>query len=203
MNFDWQLYLFIYFAGVICAILMMLIQIVFVFTINWITKTNIFYKNLKKLDPHNIEAGIYSKYSSKLIYFLEPLLSWISVVFIIGRMFYTICNNIRVALQSTPEEIKILNFPLRNNPDLKPEVVWAHLMALRSKNGDIVNSYIISANLKEIKLKNSYFASDFAIENLKRLNVIDPEILSDTLETIKTDKIFKDEFEDGLYDGGH
>jgi len=60
-------------------------------------------------------------------------LSWVGVVVGLVKFAIVFLRIIRDVVAQTPEAIKVLRYPLRNNPDLSREAVWAYVYALGIK----------------------------------------------------------------------
>lgn len=112
--------------------------IVFNKAVDWlyskITGLDVFRENLKKLEMHYDfftgemkEYPVTNKEATKLI-LLEMSLSWISVIIQIWKTFKFFIQAIKEQLTVSPA-LKELYYPLRNNPYLEKEIVWARLIS--------------------------------------------------------------------------
>ncbi len=176
MWFDEHPYLIFYLVGFCCAVFLILVKIMVFSFLNWITKTNILNKNLKKILPPN-EETILAKWI-KLIGVLaaEAALSWINVIVSLFQIVVTILRVLREAFSSVPEEVKLLRFPLKNNPDMARESVWAYLIALNVKTGEkILTEIELISNLDEVRSYYPSFDYSSALKQLDGLNIISSE----------------------------
>lgn len=180
--------LYIYLAGCVAVVLLMQVKLFIFWFAAWITKGNVLAANLKKLKPPD-DRRLISKAATYVgIVLVEALLSWINVFIIIFQTLKMLLNVLRESLTETPESIKSLRFPLKNNPNMSSEAVWAHLQALTVESGvakpserDLLDS------LREIREYYPYpdFVSSEAVSNLQDLNVLNDEVLKRTFEVVQ------------------
>lgn len=172
-------YLFIYLLGSSLVILLTLFKIAIFYIIDWIIKANILNKNLKKLTkPDNTEWYLKVLRFFGLLLF-EAALSWINVVVVTGQILYHTLKVLREIFTPAPEEIKKLRFPLRNNPMLSAEAVWAYLMALNIKSGEALqNESVLFASLEEVLDNKHDFNFQNALDQLGNLNVLNSETIT-------------------------
>ncbi len=185
MPTDVQPYLSIYLIGCALVVFLTLFKVVIFWFIGWITKENILNKNLKKLQ-HPDETT----FTSKALLFLgaivlEAALSWVNVLVIIFQIIKMLLNVIREALTTKPEAIKALRFPLRNNPNMSREAVWAYLSALQIKVGEKQpNESDLLYSLEEVTDYYPSFNKKIALNQLKDLNIISNDIVISTLSEL-------------------
>lgn len=152
------------------VIILTLANLILFWSICWITKGNILRQNLKKVQaPDDLtflqQACIYIG-----LLLLNALFSWINVLLIPLEMIKMLLNVLREALASTPEEIKLLRFPLWNNPHMSREFVWAHYQALNVKAlGIRPNADNLNDSLNELVDYYPSFRKKEAINELKKL----------------------------------
>lgn len=172
-------YLFFYLTGCIFVALLISLKIIIFLAIGWITKGNILKRNFKKVLPPE-EGTFTEKASGFLILFaFDAALSWISVVVVLWQIATELLRTLRELLSPIPEAIKMLRFPLRNNPDMSRESVWAYLFALQIKvGGKQPTETELLGPLNEIFSYYPSFNRSAALKQLASLNVISPEVLS-------------------------
>ena len=169
--------------------------------LSWIIKENILNKNLKKIQPPNEDSFGIKAFKFFVSSIVEVALSWIGVTVNVFHIMIRLLKALREILVSTPEDIRLLRFPLRNNPNLSREAVWAYLNALNVKIGaDSVNAPNIVSHLNE--LCDYYPSTDKNEElaHLKRLNVIDESIITAALDNLSVPNDYIDTDPDDLED---
>ena len=178
-------YLFIYLIGCILVVILTLIKISLFWTIAWITKGNILNKNLKKLLSPN--KGTFIKKVTQFlgVLLLETALSWINVVVVLWQITTALLRTVREVFSSTPEAIKLLRFPLKTNPDMSREAVWAYVQALQVKGGgkQLSESELL-ATLNELFDQFPSFDRRDALKQLESLNVMSSGVISATLSRL-------------------
>jgi len=184
MFIDQHPYLSIYFLGSLLVILLTFVKIVFFYIINWTIKANIINKNLEKLSKPDDKAWYLKFLSSLGVLLVEAALSWINVVVVLGQMIYETVKILRDLLTSVPEEIKKLRFPLKNNPMLSKEAVWAYSTALYIKIGQALpNENVIIASIEDVLDNRPDFNYQIALDHLDSLNVVNSEIIASVRES--------------------
>jgi len=153
--------------------------LVIFYVFNWITKANILDKNLKKLQKEDKKEW----YLNLLIFLgkvlFEASLSWMNVVLVLWQIISEIIKGLRELLTPIPEEIKKLRFPLRNNPALSKEAVWAYLIAINSKTGEALpNKYFIIGSIEETLQNRPDFNYRYALNQLDNLKVLSSETIA-------------------------
>ena len=187
MPADIHPYLSIYLIGCALVVFLTLFKVVFFWFIGWITKENILNKNLKKLQYPDEKT-----FTSKALLFLgvivlEAALSWVNVLIIIFQIIKILLNVIREALTTMPEAVKTLRFPLRNNPNMSREAVWAYLSALQIQVGEKQpNESDLLYSLDEVADYYPSFNKQIALNQLKDLNIISNGIILSTLNELST-----------------
>jgi len=187
MQTDIHPYLLIYLIGCALVVFLTLFKVVVFWFIGWITKENILNKNLKKLQYPDEET-----FTSKFLLFfgtlvLEAALSWVNVLVIIFQIIKMLLTVIREALTTKPEAVKALRFPLRNNPNMSREAVWAYLSALQIKVGEKQPSESdLLYSLEEVEDYYPSFNKQAALNQLKDLNIISKDIILSTLNELNT-----------------
>lgn len=173
-------YLFTFWA-VFFAFCLALVVVAERYIIGWAFKGNIFKKNLNKIkDPSTLSFKLSSMmFAFSLI--TGTAMSWLGVLQYVFYIFWLPLVVIREALSPTPEEIKMLRFPLMNNPNLARESVWAYLHALDIKMGTEPSATQMGWNLEEISGFYPSFNAEVALKTLGSLVDIDPDTLADTM----------------------
>lgn len=188
MNPDDHPYLSIYLVGCLLAFCLHFVVTAEGYIIGWIFKDNVLRKNLNKIkDPS--EQGF--KATAMMFVFalvIGTIMSWLGVLLYLWQIFWIPIAAIREVLSSTPEEIKLLKFPLKNNPNLAREAVWAYLYAFNTKGGVTPNAWDINNDLYGIGAYYPSFNKQSALEILGSLRVVDPDILSNAASIIEDKK---------------
>ncbi|VAW64332.1 hypothetical protein MNBD_GAMMA08-1219 [hydrothermal vent metagenome] len=185
MTTDIHPYLSIYLIGCALVVFLTIFRVVFFWFIRWITKENILNKNLKKLQYLDE-----STFTSKAFLFLgaivlEAALSWVNVLVIIFQIIKMLLNVIREALTAKPEAVKALRFPLRNNPNLSREAVWAYLSALQIKVGEKQpNESDLLFFLDEVADYYPSFNKQSALNQLMDLNILSNDIVTSAIDAL-------------------
>lgn len=178
---------FFYFMGSFFAVALSLFKIVLFWSIDWTIRANVLQKNMRKLLPPE-ELSFREKTTKLLlILVLEALFSWISVAVIIWQIFSTIFRVARDQFQPAPEAIEVLRFPLRNNPDMARESVWAYTGALQVRAGQMPHTqdYL----LKSLNIVAEYYPTFdrvAALKQLESLNVISSNVIQETLMAVES-----------------
>lgn len=178
MNLDEHPYLLIYLVGCAVAFCLSLVVVAEAYVIGWVFKGNIMRKNLKKIqDPEStnfkIDAAVF-------VFGLVTgtLMSWLGVVQYLWRILWMPLSALREVFSSVPEEIKLLQFPLKNNPNLSREAVFAYAYALGVRAGTSPNAWQMAQELQEIEGYYPSFNSEVALNTLSSLGVVTPEVIS-------------------------
>jgi hypothetical protein len=136
MWIDRHPYLFIYLLGCGLVWTIAIFNLALFWVLAWITKSNVLAKNLKKLQPPDEESRGAKVLAFAAALMLEAALSWVGVAAALWKTLSTLFTMLREALASTPEAIKVLRYPLRNNPTMSREAVWAYVNALGIQAGE-------------------------------------------------------------------
>jgi hypothetical protein len=175
-----------YLLGSALVVVLTLLKIVLFYTIDWIIKANILQKNMRKLlPPEEMTFGVKAVKFFGVI-FIEALLSWVNVVVILWQVLSSIVRVARDQLQPAPEAIRLLRFPLRNNPDMPRETVWAYIQALGVKGGNqLPTKESLVASLNEIATYHPSFDRVVALKHLQNLDAVSTEIALATLTEVR------------------
>jgi hypothetical protein len=183
MQFGNHSYLAIYLVGCLVSVGLVIMHVCVVCFVNWFTKATIFQKNMKKLGPPETQSWQDKASVLAGLIFLYIILSWIATPYLLWQIFADPLRALRESLTSVPEEIKLLRFPIRNNPDMPRESVWAYVLALSVKGGGIpANPEYVRSNLLAIKKKYPGFRDNIALETLKSLIVVNFDLFSEVLD---------------------
>jgi hypothetical protein len=185
MWIDKHPYFSIYLLGSALFVILAMLNMVLEWLLDWITKDNILQANLKKLQPSD-ETSQMGVLGHIVIIIFEAALSWINVIVAIWRIAKNVMYSLRYFLASKPEEIKSLEFPLRNNPDMSREAVWAHSLALGVKGGG--NKYPDGSELLNF-LNNAReelpsFDRAKALHYLEGLNIVNAGVITSVRQRI-------------------
>lgn len=185
MWIDQHPYFFAYLLGCVFVVLLLAFKVALFWTIAWITKANIVRKNLKKLEPDD-EQGFGLKAAVVLGGFvLEVALSWINVIVALWQIAVMLLKTLREAITSTPEAIKLLRFPLRHNPNMSPEAVWAYVSALSIKAGEnVLDADELMRSLNSLRDEHPSFDPEAALDVLNGLDVMSPAVISSALNRL-------------------
>jgi hypothetical protein len=179
-NLDDHPILEIYLLG--CALvppLALLCHITF-WALAWITKGNVLAENLKKLQAPTTKAPFSSRVAKFLgTWLLEIALSWISIAVQAWRLLGLLFRTAREGLSSRPESIKLLTYPLKNDPLLAVESVWAYAYALTIRGGSPPpDEYALTRELAEILTSRPGFDRVVALRQLEALDVVKPTVIA-------------------------
>lgn len=189
MWIDRHPYIFYYLVGCVLVVTLTVIKVVLFFAIDWIIKANIVKKNLQKvLPPDDMGFGVKAaKFIGTIM--VEALFSWINVAVVLWQIATTLLRVVRDQLQSTPEGIKLLRWPLRNNPDMPRESVWAYLEALNLKAAEkLPNEAALVSSLNQVAEHYPSFDRITALNQLESLNVISCDVIAAALAQVGDEK---------------
>lgn len=171
-----------------CAVtaLLVLLHIILTWSISWVTKGNTLNKNLLKLQA-NDDLTFVQKYVPPTVMFLMGVaMSWINAPIVAWNIIVLLLNTLRGLLTETPEQIKALRFPLKNNPKMRAEAVWARLAALLVESGDApMHKHGVIDSLNEASENVPSFNQIDALSHLSNLNIYSADVISDAIGLIK------------------
>lgn len=172
-------YIYIYLSGCICYALLLPIKMFVFYFIYWITKDNILVKNIKKINPPDKKLTFGERITIYGIFIaVDVTLSWINVAIVLWQIIAELFNVLRHIFTSVPEEIKLLRFPLKNNPHMPRESVWAYSTALNIKFGDPIHTdFTLTESLSYVRRYYQSFDRLSALKQLDNLRVIDSETI--------------------------
>jgi hypothetical protein len=178
-------YLFVYLAGCLVALFVILLKAILQWFLLWISKENVLQKNLKKLEPPDARSFHAKALTIIGVLLFESLLSWINVVVGIWQIIALPLKLLRARLAAVPEEVKQLRFPLWNNPMLSREAVWAHSVALSVKAGEIIpDDFALNQSLWELMEYHEGFDAQGALKRLAALGVLSEEDIARALDRL-------------------
>lgn len=179
MLIDNHPFIFAYLLGSIFVVILILFKVILFWFIDWAIKANVLQKNIRKLMPPD-ETTFVTKVAKFIgIVVFESLLSWINVAIVLWQIVSGLLRVTRDLLQPAPEAIKNLRFPLRNNPDMPRESVWAYLQALRVKAGEKQPTpEALISSLNEVSELYPTFNRMIALKQLESLGAINPDVTS-------------------------
>ena len=170
----------IYIAGCALSIAVMALRVSISWCLRWISKTNILLRNLRKLNPPDDRTFGSRIGESVVMTLLSAALSWISALFEIWQTVYIVFDALRELLAATPERVRVLRFPLKTNPDLQREAVWAYVAGLQVLAGELVGAASILAGLESVAKIHPIFDRELALRQLDSLHVVDSATISET-----------------------
>jgi len=185
MWLDQHPFLLFYIVGCGLVLALTLFKLVFFWSINWIIRANVLQRNVMKLAPP--VDTTFSERCTKVfaVVIFEALLSWINVVVIIWQIVATTFGILRDQLQPAPEAIKLLRFPLRNNPDMSRESVWAYCHSLGIRAGqEIPSKETLLKSLYEISGYYPDFDKSLALRQLESLEAVDSLTIAESLNEV-------------------
>jgi hypothetical protein len=181
-------YIAIYLVGCLVTLVLIVAKATIFSVIDWATKANILTKNLKKLAPPDTKRWWDKVTGFVFLALIEIALSWINVPIALWQVSTGLFRVLRDLLTPVPEEIKLLRFPLRNNPEMPRELVWAYMLALMVKGGGITATPdYVSSSMQAVKRNHPSFSDNTAIEMLKSLKVLDSDVLSEAIDLARQD----------------
>lgn len=185
MNLDDQPILEAYLIGCVLAFILHLVVVAETYIVTWFVKGNVLRKNLNKLKDPAGQGFKMAAATFALLLFIGTIASWLAVLQYVFQIFWTPIQVIREALSSIPEEIKLIRFPLMNNPNLSREAVWAYQYALGVKAGAIPNATQMAWELEEIGDYYPSFNHEVALRTLRSLGGVDHETISEVLARMR------------------
>jgi len=182
MNNSWAL---IYVTGCVVEVIVLSVNSLILWTIRTITGANTVKRNLKKLEPPDRTSFLERVGKSLGAIIFEIALSWIGVVLGVWVFLRTLLGILQEVFASTPEEIRRLRYPLRNNPSLSRETVWAYLTAVAALGGNPVTDPTELLSSTEDIVKNyPDFNSGLALRQLQSLGVVDSGVAAAALDIV-------------------
>jgi hypothetical protein len=186
----------LYIVGCVLSVILTLLRLVVFGLVGWMTKANTLNKNLKKVLPPDNHNFVEKAAMLLGMFVLNVALSWITVVVLIWQILVGLLRTLRELLSSTPEAVKLLRFPLRNNPNMSRESVWAYLQALNMKVGEKQPSEsALRSSLDELLEYYPSFDRATALHELKALNVVSADAVSTALDKLSTSE---EEFDEDI-----
>lgn len=183
MWIDKHPYFAIYLLGSVCVFLLILVKLVWYYFLDWFLRANVLRKNLKKLAEPSKKTLLQTALLFVGTVLFEMALSWINVPVALWQIVTITLRTVRDSLVSVPEEIKSIRFPLKTNPDLSREAVWAIVVALKIKNQAVAPNVgnLLSA-LREVTEYYPDFNRGDALQRLERLDVVEKEVIANAAE---------------------
>jgi hypothetical protein len=183
VNLDDHPYLAIYLLGCGLVPVLAVTYLLLGWILSWITKANVVAKNLRKLQPPLNKAPFWARAGKFLATWVaEVALSWISVAMQAWRFVSVLLRTTREILSSEPETVRRLRYPLKTNPDLPVESVWAYLYALNIRVGSPPpDEATLTEHLAEASTLGPAFDRVVALRQLEALDVVKPSIISAVL----------------------
>jgi hypothetical protein len=162
-------YLAFYLIGCLLVVMLMLIHAIIYWSLSWLTKSGQAMKNAKKIMDPNETSTLFITFTFIII---DISLSWINVLIIPFQIIKGLVTALRESW-STPASVKTLRYPLKNNPDMTREAVWAHIVSiLVLMTGQQPESDEIADGLLEIQNWYPSFDTSTALDQLIALSVV-------------------------------
>ena len=176
---DGHPYLLFYLVGCALVVVLSLVRITLHYSVIWITKTNVLERNLRKLKPDAVRHPWVGLAKSLGIFVVEIPLSWLNVAVISWKIVAMLLSLARDALSPVPQAVRQLRFPLKNNPDLLVESVWAYLYALGIRAGNVPpDEPGLAEAINEVFLNLPDFDRAAALRQLEALDVVKPSVIA-------------------------
>ena len=155
----------VYLFGAFLVIALILVKLIMFPAVDWLAHGPTIRRNLQK-----ISAPVEKRSKWKLLFLpLEVALSWVNVVIISWQILFWFVNLLRELCTSVPPTLKELRYPLRNNPDLQPEMVWALVVAAEREVGGFWSEEDLKEQIEEIKSYHPSFNAEIAQKCLNSL----------------------------------
>ena len=171
-------YLRLYLLGCALVVPFWVASLTFRWVLAWITKGNIMAANFRKLQP-TARTPFWAR-TGKFIWSVvsEVSLSWVNVIVITWKFVVLLLRVAREALSSAPESIQRLRFPLKTNPDLPVESVWAYVFALSICAGALPpDEKRLEEELDDVSYQVPRFDRSVALRQLEALDVVKPSVM--------------------------
>lgn len=154
----------------------------------WLSKENILYKNLKKIQPPDELTFNEKTIKFLLLFAFDITLSWLNVLVLLWLTLQLFLKVVREIFTSTPEDIKSLRFPLYNNHDMSREAVWAYTTALGLKAGanQSNNEDELFNTLNEVRSYYPFFSRTSTVNELNSLKILSPDIINKLLTRLSS-----------------
>lgn len=177
MWMDAHPYISVYLIGSALSVILAVFTALLLWVLSWLTKSGVVARNLRKIATPPVSRGHeWTMFFVSLA--LEAMLSWIGVVIAIVAIPWHILKAVREALTSMPQGVQDLRYPLKSNPELSREAVWAYMRAFRVKIGEQppdANGLLLE--LRRLLDHYPYFNREHALTHLRSLNAIDPAVV--------------------------
>jgi hypothetical protein len=182
-----KIWIAIYLAGSVCVIFLTLGKIVLAWLLTWLLGDRVYWKNANKLSPVD-ERSLWKKIAEFLgLLLIESLLSWINVAVVLWQIVKMLLGTIRNLLSPKPDLVRQLVFPLRVNPNLSQETVWAHLFAVQILTlGRQPTVEEIQSSIEEVLEEHPSFDAVEAVKELGDLKIIKSDVMDNSLAEAMT-----------------
>lgn len=173
-------YFFIYLLGCVFSAILSFMSTVLFWIIARLTRSDVIAKNLRKIWIPPDTSSTPQKLGAFVgLMVLAAMFSWASLIIALGVIAWRLLAILRDAFASVPQAIQELRFPLKNNPEMSREAVWAYVRAISIKNGE--KEPAADGLLSELDgLLEHYpsFSRTAALQQLQSLNVIDADTMT-------------------------
>jgi hypothetical protein len=140
----------LYLLGCFATLFLTILKITLIQVGFWFVNEQIYRHNIAKISVYfSPITGHLTHEKTKLktivfTIFLDCLLSWINVVFVTFQICMFCLILIKFMFRTAPPSFQEILFPLRNDPSLDPEMVWARIIAV----GNYGHAQPTASNLK-------------------------------------------------------
>jgi hypothetical protein len=127
---------YIYLSGSILTVCLVLFNLALGWTFRQLSGEGWYWYNTEKIGlyRHSTLGTVTTEKPSLVLalslIFIEAVSSWIGLLCGVWKLCHLLLAAMRTFFSKQPEELIRVRFPLRANPDLEPEAVWAHLFSL-------------------------------------------------------------------------
>lgn len=178
-------YVVIYLVGCVVAFGLLMFNTSLIWSLRWITKANVVYKNLAKIEPPDETTFKQKAVAYVFTIVFEVLLSWINVPIQIWVTIISLLTTLREVLTETPEAVKVLRYPLKTSPNMSREAIWAHVMAVQIKTAGIkIFPSELQDSLNDVKENHPSFHPEYAVKQLAELDVVNADTINATLKNL-------------------
>lgn len=129
-------YFYIYLAGSIIAVLLIVIRLIIHSVLAFISNEHIFIKNISKIGLYKsfFTGEIQTRSSSYLAItvaiVIDTVLSWVSVFLLTWSLIIMLASNAKMMFNKPPSKIAEVIYPLKHSLLLSPEAIWARCVVI-------------------------------------------------------------------------
>lgn len=181
----------VYLFGAAIAFALINVKVAITYLIWWVTKANVWKKNLSKIQrPEDKEPWYTPVLTYVITVLVESSLSWINVPVALWQIGGITLKAMRDLGTPVPERLKELRYPLRTVPNLDAEIVWAHVLSIAVFAGEPTpTSNAIVEQLIELRGWHPSFRPNLALKRLEWLGICDHESIAEAMEQLSKRKL--------------